>query len=45
MISKNDLRKRARTKLKDAEILLKNKRYDGAVYLSGYEIPDEFVVV
>lgn len=36
MITKSDLRKRARAKLKDAEILLKNKRYDGAVYLSGY---------
>jgi len=36
MIAKTDLRKRARAKLKDAEILLKNKRYDGAVYLGGY---------
>ena len=36
MISKSDLRKRARAKLKDAEILYQNRRYDGAVYISGY---------
>jgi hypothetical protein len=36
MISKTDLRKRARAKLKDAEILFKYNRYDGAVYLGGY---------
>lgn len=36
MISRIDLRKRAKAKLKDAEILYNNRRYDGAVYLSGY---------
>lgn len=36
MISRTDLRKRAKAKLKDAEILYQNRRYDGAVYLSGY---------
>lgn len=36
MISKIDLRKRARAKLKDAEILFQYRRYDGAVYLGGY---------
>lgn len=36
MIARTDLRKRAKAKLKDAEILYQNKRYDGAVYLSGY---------
>ncbi|MBI1923693.1 HEPN domain-containing protein, partial [Candidatus Poribacteria bacterium] len=38
MISKDDLRKIARAKLKDAEVLYKNRRYDGAVYLCGYTI-------
>ena len=38
MISKNELRKIARARLKDAEILCKNRRYDGAVYLCGYAI-------
>ncbi len=36
MISRSDLRKRAIAKLKDADILYQNNRYDGAVYLSGY---------
>jgi hypothetical protein len=36
MISRIDLKKRATAKLKDAEILFQNRRYDGAVYLSGY---------
>ncbi len=38
MFSKNNLRKIARAKLKDAEVLYKNRRYDGAVYLCGYTI-------
>ena len=36
MIPEKELRKRARAKLKDAEILFKNKRYDGSLYLCGY---------
>jgi HEPN domain-containing protein len=38
MISRNDLRKIARARLKDAEVLLANRRYDSAVYLCGYAI-------
>tara|TARA_Y100000815_G_C13275647_1_gene474828 strand:+ start:202 stop:600 length:399 start_codon:yes stop_codon:yes gene_type:complete len=38
MITKRELRKRAKAKLKDAEILLENRRFDGAVYLGGYAI-------
>ena len=38
MISRNELRKRAKAKLKDAEILFGNKRFDGSVYLCGYVI-------
>lgn len=38
MISRGDLRKLARTRLRDAEILLESNRYDGAVYLCGYAI-------
>jgi hypothetical protein len=38
MISRNDLRKIARARLKDAEILYAGKRYDGAIYLCGYAI-------
>ena len=38
MVSKNELRKIARAKLKDAEVLYKNKRYDSATYLCGYAI-------
>lgn len=38
MLSRNDLRKMARARLKDAEVLLANRRYDSAVYLCGYAI-------
>jgi len=38
MISRSELRKRAKAKLIDAEILLRNNRYDGSVYLCGYVI-------
>lgn len=38
MIPEYDLRKIARARLKDAEILFENRRYDGAVYLCGYAI-------
>jgi len=38
MISRSDLKKLARTRLADSEILFSNRRYDGAVYLCGYAI-------
>jgi hypothetical protein len=38
MIQRNDLKKIAQTRLKDADILMASKRYDGAVYLCGYAI-------
>jgi hypothetical protein len=36
MISRKELRKRAIAKLKDAEVLFRNQRFDGSVYLCGY---------
>ena len=38
MIARNELRKIARTRLKEAEVLYQNKKYDGAIYLCGYAI-------
>lgn len=38
MVSILELRKIARGRLKDAEVLLNAKRYDGAIYLCGYAI-------
>ena len=38
MITKAELRKIARERLKDAEVLLKAGRYDGAIYLGGYVV-------
>ena len=38
MIPPRDLRKISRGRLKDAEVLAKHKRYDGAIYLCGYSI-------
>lgn len=38
MISTKELKKIALARLKDAEILYKGRRYDGAVYLCGYAI-------
>ncbi len=38
MISQSDLQKIAQARLRDAEALLKCKRYDGAIYLCGYTI-------
>jgi len=38
MISTKDLRVIARARLRDAQVLLKAKRFDGAVYLSGYAV-------
>ena len=38
MISSQDLRQVARERLRDAEVLLRAKRYDGAYYLGGYAV-------
>jgi HEPN domain-containing protein len=38
MIDRNELRKIARARLNDAEVLYRNKRYDGAVYICGYAL-------
>lgn len=38
MIQRNELRKIARARLKDADILMASRRYDGAIYLCGYAI-------
>lgn len=38
MISTKDLRSIARARLRDAQVLLKAKRFDGAFYLSGYAV-------
>ena len=38
MIVRSDLRNIARARLRDAEVLLGNQRYDGAIYLSGYSV-------
>lgn len=38
MITRAELRKIARERLKDAEVLYKAGRYDGAIYLGGYVV-------
>jgi HEPN domain-containing protein len=38
MIAINELRKIAQARFKDADVLLKARRYDGAIYLCGYAI-------
>lgn len=38
MVSIGDLRRIARGRLKDAEVLLSGGRFDGAVYLCGYAV-------
>ncbi len=38
MIDRLDLKKIARARLKDAEVLLRSRRYDGAIYLCGYAV-------
>ena len=38
MIARSDLRNIARARLRDAEVLLGDRRYDGAIYLSGYSV-------
>lgn len=38
MISRADLRSIARERLRDARVLLRQGRYDGAIYLGGYVV-------
>lgn len=38
MLKRSDLRKIARARIKDGEILFKSRRYDGAIYLCGYAV-------
>jgi len=38
MIQNSELRKIARARLKDADILMASGRYDGAIYMCGYAI-------
>src|SRR2546421_11187878 len=38
MIATKDLKSTARARLRDAEVLLKAKRFDGAFYLCGYSV-------
>ena len=38
MIARNDLEKIAQARLRDAVVLQRSKRYDGAVYLCGYAV-------
>ena len=38
MIARADLRRIARMRLRDAEVLFKGRRYDGAVYVCGYAV-------
>jgi hypothetical protein len=38
MIKRTELRKIARARIKDAEVLLNAKRYDGAAYICGYAL-------
>ena len=38
MLSRQELRKTAKARLRDAEVLTRWRRYDGAVYLCGYAV-------
>jgi hypothetical protein len=38
MITRSDLRRIARTRLRDAEVPFRGRRYNGAVYLCGYAV-------
>ncbi|MCP4113130.1 MAG: HEPN domain-containing protein [Desulfobacteraceae bacterium] len=38
MILKKELKKLAKARLKDSEILFRNRRYDSAIYLCGYAV-------
>ena len=37
-MKKEDIKKVLMSHLKDAEVLLRNKRYDGAIYICGYAV-------
>jgi hypothetical protein len=37
-MQRSDIRKIAKSKLKDAIVLFENKRYDGSVYICGYAV-------
>src|SRR5271170_6256898 len=38
MLSRSDLRRIAQARLRDAEVLFRGRRYDGAIYLCGYAV-------
>ena len=38
MITRSDLTRIARARLRDAEVLYRSRRYDGAIYLCGYAV-------
>lgn len=38
MIDKKEIKKIAKARLKDAEVLAASRRYDGAIYLCGYAV-------
>ncbi|MCX5847001.1 MAG: HEPN domain-containing protein [Deltaproteobacteria bacterium] len=38
MIDKKEIKKIAKARLKDAEVLAASRRYEGAIYLCGYEV-------
>lgn len=38
MITRSDLKKIAQVRLRDAEVLYRSRRYDGAIYLCGYAV-------
>ena len=38
MITRSDLKKIAQARLRDAEVLYRSRRYDGAIYLCGYAV-------
>lgn len=38
MINKREIKKIAKARLKDAEVLAASRRYEGAIYLCGYAV-------
>ncbi len=38
MLDKKEVKKIARARLKDAEVLAASRRYEGAIYLCGYAV-------
>ena len=38
MLDKNEIKKLARARLKEAEVLAASRRYEGAIYLCGYAV-------